>query len=355
MKIIITSPSLNVNTNVSGVSAVTNFIIGFNPTHQYIHFEVGKKDAEGRGAGRIWGLFKMYVKWFYLMVTTRHFIHFNFPVDKRSIIRDVPMIALAKLLGKRMLVHLHGGEFLLDEGIPGWTKAMIRAALAGRRPVVCLSAQEQEYVTTKFNCSNAVALPNAIDLTEAGQFSRIYDDAEVPTILFIGRIHPDKGLAYIYPALQLLKEQGLNFKFVLAGRGPLQKEYDAKFRSLLGAQYEFKGVLSGQSKIDAFKQCNIFLLPSFWEGLPVALLEAMSFGLVPVTTNAGAMGSVVITGTNGIVVEMRSASAIAEAIKHLAADRQGMKTMSINARELIFTAYNPQKYIEQLNAIYRYE
>ena len=355
MKIIITSPSLNVNTNVSGVSAVANFIIRLNPTHQYIHFEVGKKDAEGRGIKRVLNIIKMYFKWTALLLTTRHFIHFNFPVDKRSVIRDVPMIALAKLLGKRMLIHLHGGEFLLNDNVPGWITFMIDIALKGKRPVIFLSEAENKIVAPKFKCHNSITLPNAIDISDAEQFERTFTDNDLPTLLFLGRIHPEKGIVYIYEALALLKKQGINFKFFLAGKGPLQEEYIQKLSDLLGDKFEFKGVVSGTSKTDTFKQCNIFLLPSFWEGLPIALLEAMSFGLVPITTGVGAMDTVVITDKSGIIVGVRSAEDIAAAITKIASDSMRMKTMSRNARELIFKNYNPYKYIEILNKIYQYE
>ena len=355
MKIIITSPSLNVESNVSGVSAVTNFIIGLNTSHQYIHFLIGKKDAQKRGAFTFFRLIKMYAKWVYLMCTTNYFIHFNFPVDKRSVMRDVPMMLLAKIMGKHLVIHLHGGEFLLSDDVPGWIQLMIKLALKGRHPIICLSIAEKRVVTTKYGATNAIELPNAVNLTDAEKFDRKYNENDLPTILFLGRIHPDKGLAYIYPALQQLKTEGLDFKFIMAGKGPLEAEYDTKFMELLGDRYEFKGIVSGLRKTIAFEQSNIFLLPSFWEGLPIALLEAMSFGLVPVTTDVGAMKTVVINNMNGKIVETRSSEDIAEAIKSLAGDPEKMKRLSINARKLVFTQYNPKKYIETLNKIYQYE
>jgi glycosyltransferase involved in cell wall biosynthesis len=355
MKIIITSPSLNVNTNVSGVSAVTNFIIKLNTQHEYIHFEIGKKDAQGRGLVWFLNLLRMYCQWFYLMCTTRHFIHFNFPVDKRSVMRDVPLMVLAKIFRKRLVIHLHGGEYLLSDNVPGWIKFMIKMALKGHHPIICLSIAEKRVVTTKFGATNAIELPNAIDLTDAEDFHREIADDELPTLLFLGRIHLDKGIAYIYDALATLKQQGIKLKFVMAGKGPVQDEYDAKFRELLGDNYEFRGIVSGASKTAAFKQCNIFLLPSFWEGLPIALLEAMSFGLVPVTTDVGAMKTVVVNETSGLIVETYSAASIADAVKKLSANNNMMRKISANARKLVFTAYNPHKYIDTLNKIYQYE
>ncbi|NJO25609.1 MAG: glycosyltransferase family 4 protein [Bacteroidia bacterium] len=102
--------------------------------------------------------------------------------------------------------------------------------------------------------------------------------------MFIGRISNTKGLDFIYTALSKLKKLNLNFKFIMAGAGPQQNEYVQKFASLLGNNFEFKGVVSGQTKTALYQSCHVFLLPSLFEGLPMSLLEAMSFGLVPVVT-----------------------------------------------------------------------
>ncbi|MBW4890064.1 glycosyltransferase family 4 protein [Mucilaginibacter sp. HMF5004] len=355
MKIIITSPSLNVNTNVSGVSSVANFIIKLNPKHRYIHFEVGKKDVDARGLKMIFRILIMYIKWFALMFTRFDLIHFNFPVDRRSVIRDVPMVMLAKLFGKRMVIHLHGGELLLSNNVPGWLDFLVKIALSGRRPIIFLSSEEKHFITQKYNCYCSETLPNAIDLTDAEKFERKYSADEIPTLLFIGRITGEKGIAQIYDALKILKEQGLNFKYVMAGKGPAQAEFHKKFTDLLGDKYEFKGIVSGDSKTETFKQCNIFLLPSYYEGLPIALLEAMSFGLVPVTTDVGAMKTVVVTGTTGIIVGVKSTEDIVAAVNKLAADKLYMKKISKNAKKLVRVAYNPHKYIEMLNNVYQYE
>jgi glycosyltransferase involved in cell wall biosynthesis len=355
MKVIITSPSLDINTNVSGVSAVANFIIKLNTKHQYIHFEVGKKDGEKRNLGRFFGLLKMYLKWFYLLATTNHFIHFNFPVDKRSIIRDVPMIWMAKLFSKRMVLHLHGGEYLMQDSHPRWVEKMMRIAFSGKAPIITLSAAEEEFIIKKYNCKNVYTLPNCIDLTDAERFDRVTPSEGKLILLFLGRIHVDKGLAYIYEAFTILKQQGVPFKFVLAGKGPDEDEYKQKFTGLLGNDFDFKGIVGGQAKVNAFKESDVFLLPSFYEGLPIALLEAMSFGLVPIATNVGAIGQVIETADDGIMINTKSADDIVNAVIKLSSDRELVKKLSHNAKKVIFKKYNPLAYFDLLNTIYQYE
>jgi hypothetical protein len=83
MRIIITSPSLNTNHNVSGISSVTNFIISSNPGNKYVPFVIGRKDNEKRNLSWFFRIFGVYIKWFFLMVTQRSvLIHFNLALSE---------------------------------------------------------------------------------------------------------------------------------------------------------------------------------------------------------------------------------------------------------------------------------
>jgi len=254
-----------------------------------------------------------------------------------------------------MLLHLHGGEYLMHDDHPAWVKTMISAILAGNNPKVVLSIVEEEYIVKKYNCKNVYTLPNCIDLTEAGKFERTERSTPGLVLLFLGRIVADKGLEYIFQALKALKNQGLPITFVLAGKGPDEEEYKKKFNDLLGKSFDFRGVVGGESKSSAFKDCDVFLLPSFFEGLPIALLEAMSFGLVPVTTDVGSIGNVVKHNIDGILVRTKSSNDIVDAIVKLNSDRQFLYQLSTSAKKLIFKEYSPASYFDLLNNIYQYE
>ena len=173
-------------------------------------------------------------------------------------------------------------------------------------------------------------------------FNRIVNKQELLNILFIGRITKSKGIEYIYQALSGLKKRQVPFKFYIAGTGPDEEEYVEKFEALLGSDFEFKGVVSGVSKINLFKTCEIFLLPSLFEGLPMSLLESMSFGLVPVVTGVGSIKHVVKTGENGILVDRNPAEDIDLAIEKFVNDRILLEQLSINAKDYIFKNYSIQ-------------
>ena len=120
----------------------------------------------------------------------------------------------------------------------------------------------------------------------------------------------------------------------------------------MGADFEFKVVVQGASKSGLYKNCNVFLLPSLFEGLPMSLLEAMSFGLVPVVTGVGSMKYAVTNKQNGIIVEKDPAAEIAAAIELFSTNKSTLQQLSNNAAEYIFKNYSPEDYIAKLNKIY---
>ena len=354
MKTIITTPSLNANNKVAGISSVTSFIIDHNIERKYIVFEIGKNDDVQRGILWFLNILKTYFKWCYLMATERKvLIHFNIALAKPSIIRDSPLILIAKMLRKRMIIHLHGGDYLMHKKLPAWMKWTLKLTFAGKRPIIVLSPLEQTALKERLNVKSLI-LCNCVNLDDSNAFNRNYDNNDM-NLLFLGRICEQKGIGFIYQALKLLKQKNVKFKFTIAGRGPEEQLYIQKFRQLLNDDFLFKGVVSGDEKIKVLKENNIFLLPSFFEGLPMALLEGMSFGLVPITTNVGSIKYVITDGENGIFVNRYSSEDIYTVLQRLSIDSELRKKLSINARNHIYRNFKPEEYIIDLNKIYNYE
>lgn len=355
MKIVITSPSLDTLQNVSGISSVARFIMNRSAEHTYVHFELGKKDSESRNLGWFLRILKKYLKWLYLLLAQNDIlIHFNLALSKASTVRDSPLILLARLFRKPMVIHVHGGEFLTGREMPGWMRFALKKVFCGQNPKIVLSRSEEETLRQKLSGSNIFVLPNCIDLEEASKFSRAYVKDKTLLLLFLGRISLDKGIDFIFQAFQHLRKRNIRFEFTMAGTGPGEELYIRKFAELLAQDFHYKGVVAGEKKIDVLKSCDIFLLPSFFEGLPMALLESMSFGLVPVTTDVGSMKYVVKNGYNGILVRERSSEEIASAIETLYLNREYMRELGANARQYIFSTYDPTAYFARLDEIYKY-
>lgn len=351
--ILITSPSMDTQQNIGGISSVTRFLIDNNSEYNYRHFELGKHDREDRGILWFLRIIKAWISWFFLMVFKRDMlIHFNVALEGRSIVRDFPLILFSRLVGKRQVIHLHGGELLNKEKVGKCIEKLLQFFFSGKEPKIVLSSVEKELIVNKYHAKIVFELPNSVDLKEAEMFTRQFPVKPPVRILYIGRIVKSKGIDYIIQALDILKKKAIPFKFIMAGSGPDEKEYLKQLSEIPGDSFEFKGLVSGSLKTGLLKQCDIFLLPSLYEGLPVSLLEAMSFGLVPVVTDVGSINTVVKNGETGVIVEMRSSVQIAEAVESLLQNDHLFKRISNNSRRYIFEHHNPVEYINKLNDIY---
>jgi glycosyltransferase involved in cell wall biosynthesis len=351
--VLITSPSLDTKFNVSGISSVTNFIIHQNPKYAYEHFELGRKDSEKRGTDWIIKTLLTTIKWI-LVVSSRRiaFVHFNFAFSKPSVIRDVPLILFAKLIGKKMLIHVHGGEFLLKKQPPLWMNILLKGVFTQKTTILVLSPLERNVLLGIYPARQIKVLPNCVDLTAAEKVHRQFPASQKLNLLFLGRIHADKGIKHIYQALAILRKRNIPFRFFMAGTGPEEKVYVDKFSALLGIDFNFCGIVSGAVKDSLLTDCDIFLLPSLYEGLPMALLESMSFGMVPVVTDIGSISTVVKNGQNGIILGSDPTQEIVVAVELLGKGNGILQRMSNHARDYIFSHFDPKKYIFYLNEIY---
>ena len=353
MTIIIVSPSLDPRKNVSGISSVTKFIIDNNPTINYIHFELGKKDNEKGGIYRIKAIAKNIKEWIILLNKYPiAIIHYNFPLSKASILRDPIFMWIARLKKRKITIHLHGGIFLTAPHIPYVINKILTSIFSWKVPFIVLSQMELQLIKNRYTCSNIYVLPNCIDLKEAKNFNRIININNPLTIGYLGRIAETKGMDYLLNACKLLKNKGIPFILRLAGKEEIPGQYINKFQKELKEEFIYDGVISGKNKEIFLKKLDLFILPSFFEGLPISLLECMSFGVVPITTNVGSIGEIIKNDYNGIFIKVKNSQSIYDKINFIQNNRQLIKELSKNAQETIFKNFSPEEYIRNLNNIY---
>lgn len=353
MQAIITSPSLDPTQNVSGVSSVTQFIIDNNGVVEYVHFELGRKDKEKGGWRRILAILEKLKEWRKVLKQYPDaIIHYNFPLSAPSILRDPLFMLEARRRKRKMVIHVHGGVFLTSPSTPWLLERIMRWVFQGKEPIIVLSESEKDALQSRFKCRNVSVLPNCIDLSEASKFKR-----QVPTstieLGYLGRIAETKGMTELLEACKELKRQEMPFRLHIAGKEEIEGQYLSAFEETLGDNFVYEGVVSGESKTAFLKKIDTFVLPSYFEGLPMSLLEAMSFGSVPITTMVGSIPSIIEDDQNGIAITAHSASDIVQAIKFLVADIANRQALSCMAQQTIFCRFSPKEYTATLIGLYQ--
>ena len=352
-KVIITAPSLNTMENISGVSSVVKFIIENNPSYDYLHFPMGKKDGE---KGHPWKrgpkLFKAYRKWKKLLTSEKTaIIHYSYPLSTFSIIRDYVFMRYAYLHHGEMVVHIHGGLYLNKEKRPWLLNKILKEVFHWKVPFIVLSEGEKEKIQKLFGAQQVYVLPNCVELKEAIGVKKDFTKKKTLDILYMGRIEINKGIDYILAAFKELNKKEIQIKLHFAGKEEIKDSYLPQFQNLLKDSFIYEGIVSGKSKTELLRKCDIFLMPTFFEGLPMSLIECMSFGLIPIVTNVGSIDTVVKDGENGVFVPVKKHQEIVECIIHVDNDRKYAQQLSMAAQQQIFMLFSPKHYIEMLNKI----
>jgi glycosyltransferase involved in cell wall biosynthesis len=167
----------------------------------------------------------------------------------------------------------------------------------------------------------------------------------------VGRLHPQKGFASLLAAVARVRERLPAIRLLLVGGGALRRDLVARAEALgLAEVVIFAGSRGDVPEILA--ALDLFVLPSLWEGLPNAVLEAMAAGLPVVATAAGGTPEVVVDGETGLLVPPGDVTALAEAIERLLRDPGLRRKMGEAGRKRVEGHFTIEQTVAQTVALY---
>ena len=170
-----------------------------------------------------------------------------------------------------------------------------------------------------------------------------------PTLLCVGRLTPAKGQRVLLQAMQQLSELGLCPRLLLAGAG----EDEAQLRKMvqvmgLSQQVQFLGALNSEAVRSLYLEADIFVLPSFAEGIPVVLMEAMASGLPCISSQITGIPELIEHGQNGLLMSPGDASGLCLAIKALIDHPEYAQQLANAGKNQVAKAYNLDRNLDQL-------
>ena len=353
MNILITAPSLNESENVSGISTIVRTIINSNRSSvRFLHFRIGNKDGAPKGFTWALGQLALLPRMARFIRRQRiNAVHLNTDFTKASLLRDFVIFSFLKsVMHKPVLLHIHGGYMLMKPPAKGslfkWiTDSMLKRADKN----VVLSPVEQRQLREAYGVDSEV-LPNAVE-AKLKPVSKNF--TEKIRFIFLGRIVQSKGIYLIAEAFKQLKDYHTDCSFTIYGSGPELPGFLRQLESMPTLRFEYKGVAKGEEKWKALEQANVFLLPSLYgEGLPIAMLEAMQAGCVPVVSDDASITTVVKSGVNGLVVKKGDQQALVAAMKNILTERKGLEQLSYAATSTITEHYGISQYMRNLASYY---
>jgi glycosyltransferase involved in cell wall biosynthesis len=193
-----------------------------------------------------------------------------------------------------------------------------------------------------------------IDLSAFDVAERSRDGA-APEILTVGRVVPVKGQALLVEAVAELARRGVDVRLTVVGDGPQIDELRARARRLgVAERIAFAGAV-GQDRIrDYYERADVFALPSFAEGLPVVLVEAMATGLPVVASRITGIPEVVEEGVSGLLVVPGRADDLTRALELIAAEAPERRAaMGRAGRERVAAEFDIERTAVELRELFQ--
>jgi glycosyltransferase involved in cell wall biosynthesis len=286
-------------------------------------------------------------------------VHFNVTAGW-SFWKTALFILISHLFHIKTIAHIHGGDFnLFVDSLKSISRRLAIATLKKADAVVVLSSWWQSYIQAIVKAPiNVIVISNAPEnaLINATDPDRVLIDRKGNTIIFVGSIGRRKGIFDILEAIPFVIEDHECARFLFLGEeeiaGEKQKILQICGDPRIQEHVCFLGWVTGEKKRACYQEADIFILPSYAENLPFALLEAMAVGLPVVTTPVGGIPEIIQDGENGFLIEPGSKTQLKERILQLLKDPQLRQRLGKNAQKTIIESFAPGKIDEQWAALY---
>lgn len=253
-------------------------------------------------------------------------------------------INLAKMFGKKVVFHCHGAEF---KRFANQNLDTVKETLDKCDVIIALSESWREWFQDTFNHPSVVVVKNVVPQPHVAKIVH-----EKFVLLFLGRLGKRKG---IYDLMDVLADHKAEFdgklKFLYGGDGDVkQLQAIIKDKGLENIA-EYHGWVNGEKKERLLNLADAYILPSYNEGLPISVLEAMSYSLPIISTKVGGIPEILKNGKNGYLIEPGDKDAIWLSIKELMEDKINCVKMGASSKEIV-KEHLPEFVETQLRQIY---
>lgn len=266
--------------------------------------------------------------------------------------RKSVFVWIARLAAIPVILHLHGSETVkFMDGQRRPVRRLIRANLEAASRVVVLSPRWRSYIATVAPRARIEVLANYVRVPP-------YRAPRAPDgtfrLLFLGAVGTRKG---IYPLIEAVAEAaritGLKFELVVGGDGEIEQAREHARRFGAEALVRFEGWVGGETKLRLLREADAYVLPSFNEGLPMSLLEAMAESLPVVSTTVGGIPDLIDSGVDGWLVEPGDAAALARVLATLASDAALRAEVAARGWQRVSSEFSEVAVVPRLEAMYQ--
>lgn len=310
--------------------------------------------SDGSRYKEIWVFLKAFISLFYqLLFKSVVLVHIH-SASKGSFWRKSLFSILALTFKKPVIFHLHGASMeYFYSSLPMIFQKYVRWVLERVTCVIVLSQSWKVYIAKIAPNSNIEVVNNYVTLPELGGKIDICESQNKKvTILFLGIVGKRKGVYDIIDAVTQIAQTNRNFEVLIGGNGEVDKARKEAKRKKIDDIIHFLGWVNAEKKEVLLSQADIYILPSYNEGLPMSLLEAMSWAVPVISTSVGGIPELIRNDTDGLVIEPGDIDGLSGSLLKLMLSKELRLKMGGNARARVEDQFSDLAVLPQLERIY---
>lgn len=270
--------------------------------------------------------------------------------SRGSFIRKSKIVRLGKKFDKKVILHLHGAKFkeYYENECNTKKQLYIKNTFEMCDSIIVLGEEWKEWLKKYVN-KEITVLHNSVNVPEENYYSN-----DSNNIVMLGRLEERKGTYDLLEVINDIVKKYENIKFVLAGDGDLER-LDKKIEELKIPPKNIRvlGWIDSNERNKLLKDCLIYVLPSYNEGMPMSILEAMSYGIPCISTNVGSIPSVIENNINGIIINPGDKDSLKDSLLKLLDNEKLRAEYSVLSYRKIENEFCLQNHIQNLLKIYK--
>ena len=300
--------------------------------------------------------FSQYIRFLVALFRFRpHIVHLH-TSQGIAWLKDTFFVVISKTFHVRVILHMHGGNFdTIYRENPRILQSYTRMILGLADAVISVSTEWKLRLAKLIPVDRVLTFKNCLDI-QTFPSNGACKAGHAVNVLFLGRIGPLKGAFDLISAIHCLQSSRFDLHVWMVG----QEEREGDFRyaqNILGGYQltdtcEVLGPLHREKVLQLFHDASVFVLPSYYEGLPMALLEALAAGLPVIATSVGGIPEVVQDTYNGFLISPGNIPALADALAKLGSDADLREIMGQHSREIAERELDVRSYVDRLTALY---
>jgi glycosyltransferase involved in cell wall biosynthesis len=272
------------------------------------------------------------------MAKGQDIVHIHSALAPAVTVGRAGLLALAgRVRGARVVMHAHGGN--IETWLTTrWTKLLMRVAMLPASHVVAVWSAGERTLDQALGPGRVTLIANGVD-TERFVPAEV-DHHAPPRILYVGLLTPRKGVLDLIEASRMLRDQGIEHELLLVGGTPDEgPEAAAPVLAAGEGVARMLGTRPPEEMPAAYADADVFCLPSWWEAMPLSVLEAMSAGLPVVASDVGDLPRLV-TPECGVVVPAKDPHRLADALRALLVDPELRRQQGEASRKRAIEAFS---------------